>query len=210
MKCSIRVNEELACSSDENIHALFALSAACCCDTAVTSLYWFLTSSAGCLLRSWTRSFPTWTLPLYSPSVSPTSSSIGSPTRSECLAVKINICQGEICFARKKWTPPHTHTPTPPFLLAAALRGQRFTRQISGKAERRSRRALMSISWFCRQPQQWCKTSRWDTGRCFTSSPWLHVTHTSGKGIYEQSATTRDCPVKQSASYGRQEAFDLL
>lgn len=91
MKCSIRVNEERDCRSDENIHALFALTAMCCCDTAVTSLYLCFTSSAGCLLRSWTRSCPTWTPQPFSLSVLPTSSFIGSPTRSECLAVKVNI-----------------------------------------------------------------------------------------------------------------------
>lgn len=43
---------------------------------------------AGCRLRSWTRSCPTWTPLPFSPSVSPTSSSIGSPTRSECRGVR--------------------------------------------------------------------------------------------------------------------------
>lgn len=91
MKCSFNVNEELDWRSVENLPALFVPTATHCCDTAVTSPWWCFLSSSGCRLRFWTRLCPTLTSPPFTPSVSPTSSSIGLPTRSKCGAVKVNI-----------------------------------------------------------------------------------------------------------------------
>lgn len=127
MNCSVKFNEELG--SDNNIRVLFIPTATCCCDTAVTSLYWRFTSSAGCRLRSWMPSCPTWTPPPFSPSVSLTSSSIILPTRSKCRAIKVSISalsktNGHLlppCRCSARWAKIH----------AAEFRKNRKTKQTS-------------------------------------------------------------------------------
>lgn len=194
IKRSIRANEELDRRSNENIHAVFVPTAARCCDTAVTSLCWRLTSS--CRLPA----------EILDKIVSYLDASalftVSFTDKFLCrLANEKWVSRGKVSISAMAERDGHLLSPP----VAAALHGPRCTRQSSARIERRSRRVWMSSSWLCRRPQRWCRTSHWDAGRWCTSGPWLRVTQTSGKGIFEQSATTQDCPVKQSASYGKSQ-----